>query len=101
MKIKTNNQWRELLSWCDLTEAQQADFDYDGADEGSYFMYKGHVHALADYPVFGSAWIAPLEPDSPFIGWDAAAHDTFFSGTCIKVSDCGDAVIVGSYYSSL
>lgn len=87
MKIKTNNQWRELLNWYDLTEAQQADFDYNGADEGSYFMYKGRVHALAEYV----RWNVD--------GWHGACNDTYFSGTCIKVSNCGDAVIVGYYYS--
>lgn len=99
MQIITNNQYRPLLEWYELTDKEQADFTYDGAEEGSYFKYKGDIHALADYPVFGSAWIAPLEPDSPFLGWDAAAHDTYFSGTCIKVSDCGEAVVVGTYCS--
>lgn len=99
MKIITNNQYRPQLDWYDLTAKEQADFDYAGAEEGSYFRYKGTVRALDEYPVFGSAVVAPLEPDSPFVGWDAAAHDTYFSGTCIKVSPCGEAVVVGTYYS--
>lgn len=99
MKIKTNNQWRELLSWCDLTEAQQADFDYDGADEGSYFIYKGHVHALADYTMFNSVWSTPTVEGDILHGWHASAMESAWTGTVIKVSDCGDAVTVGYYYS--
>ena len=99
MKIKTNNQWRELLNWYDLTDAQQADFDYNGADEGSYFMYKGRVHALADYTMFNSVWSTPTVEGDILHGWHASAMQTAWSGTVIKVSDCGDAVIVGYYYS--
>jgi hypothetical protein len=98
MQIITNNQPRPLLDWYELTPAQQADFDYEGADEGSYFMYRGQVHALADFPAFDSAWVAPLEADSPFKGWDAASHCTWSSGTLIKYTPCCEAVIVGRYY---
>ena len=99
MQIITNHQYRPILEWYQLSAKEQDDFDYEGADEGSYFKYKGNVHAMADYPAFGSAWVQPLEPDSPLQGWDAASHCTYFSGTLIKLSDCGEAVKVGMYYS--
>lgn len=99
MKIKTNNQWRELLNWYDLTESQQADFDYNGADEDSYFMYKGRVHALAEYTMFNSVWSTPTVEGDMLHGWHASAMQSAWTGTVIKVSACGDAVIVGYYYS--
>ena len=40
LTIKTNNQYRELLSWYDLTEKEKFEFDYDNAEESSFFRYK-------------------------------------------------------------
>lgn len=36
MKIKTNNQPRDILSWYDLTPAEQKEFDYLEEGEGSF-----------------------------------------------------------------
>ena len=99
MKITTNNQWRPTIGWCDLTVKEQADFDYDGADEGSYFRYKGDIRALADYTVFGSVWANPTVEGDILHGWHAVHNDSAFSGTLIKMSDCGEAVVVGTYFS--
>ena len=99
MEIKTNNQWRELLSYWELSAAQRTDFDYNGADEGSYFMYKGRAHALAEYTMFNSVWSTPTVEGDILHGWHASAMQSAWTGTVIKVSDCGDAVTVGYYYS--
>ena len=99
MQIITNNQWRPTLGWCDLSAKEQADFDYDGADEGSYFMYKGRAHALAEYTMFNSVWSTPTVEGDILHGWHASAMQSAWTGTVIKVSDCGEAVVVGSYYA--
>ena len=87
MIIKTNNQWRPTIAWCDLTAKEQADFDYSYADEGSYFRYKGVVYALSE-----------------FVRWDVPNWHGYYSvsnwgGLCIRLSDCGEAVVVGSCFS--
>lgn len=99
MQIITNNQYRPLLDWYELTDKEQADFDYDGADEGSYFMYKGRVHALAEYTMFNSVWSTPTVEGDILHGWHASAMQSAWTGTVIKVSDCGEAVVVGTYCS--
>ena len=40
MKIKTNNQPRDILSWYDLTPAERKEFDYLEEGDGSFFRYK-------------------------------------------------------------
>ena len=87
MTIKTNNQWRPTIGWCDLSAKEQAEFDYEGADEGSYFRYKGEVYAMSDF----IRWDVP--------NWHGVHGTSYFSGICIRLSDCGEAVVVGTYYS--
>ena len=99
MKIKTNNQWRELLSYWQLSAAQRVEFNCDGAEEDVYFMFKGRVHALAEYTMFNSVWSTPTVEGDILHGWHASAMDSAWTGTVIKLNDCCHKVIVGSYYS--
>ena len=87
----TNNQYREILSGYDIPESAQNDFDYmDDITEGSFFKYRGQYYSLDNFMVSNN-------PD--LSDWDAMESDTFFSATVIKLSDCGDSVLVGRIYS--
>ena len=88
MKIKTNNQPRDILSWYDLTPAEQEEFDY--LEEGSFFRYKNQVYYLGEFVRLDHTAI----PDK----WHGCASDSYFSGVLIRcTSDC-DQVIVGQYF---
>jgi len=86
MKITTNNQYRPILQWSDLTEEEQ-DFRYgiyDGVEESSFFEYKECVYDLNDF-----LYAKGLDK------WDGYHNETFFSSVVIKLSDCGESVRVG------
>jgi hypothetical protein len=91
MEIKTNHHFRPTLFWFELTDKEKQEYDYEDAQEWSYFRYKGWAYTLADFMRVGA--------HSPFQGWDAYHGGSFFSGVVIKLSDCGEAVKVGTYYS--
>ena len=88
MKIKTNNQPRDILSWYDLTPAEQKEFDYMEEGEGSFFRYKNQVYDLGE--------IMRIENVGQ---WQGYYSGTAFSGVLVRfTSDC-EQVIVGQYYS--
>lgn len=88
--IITNNQYRELLNWWDLTEKEQNELkdSYDNVTESQFFRYKNQIYDLSNFM-----------RSSHFKGWDGYAADSFFSGLLIKFSYCDDAVKVGLYLS--
>lgn len=49
MKIKTNNQPRDILSWYDLTTAEQKEFSYLEEGEGSFFRYEHCTYDLGEF----------------------------------------------------
>ena len=88
MKIVTNNQPRDIISWYDLTPAEQKAFDYLEEGEGSFFRYKGWVYDL------GGAMRIEGVAD-----WQGCYGETAFSGVLVRyTSDC-ERVIVGMYFS--
>lgn len=87
MAIKTNNQWRPTIGWCDLSDKEQAEFDYTGAEEGSYFRYKGVVYSLNEFMVC----------DIP--NWHGTYSVSNWGGILVRLSDCGEAVVVGTCFS--
>jgi hypothetical protein len=92
--IRTNNVPRDLLDWSDLTNKEQAEFDY--IDDPQYatqrfFRYRGWTY---DVQEFMSA-----NGNNALMGWDGYSSDSYFSGVLIKlVCEC-ERVIVASYYS--
>lgn len=91
MRIETNNQPRAILSWYDLTPAEQKEFNYLEEGAGSFFRYKGWVYNLGEF----------MRIDYTAINdkWHGYASDSYFSGVLIRyTSDC-EQVIVGSYFS--
>lgn len=91
MKIKTNNQPRDIISWYDLTPEEQKEFDYLEDGEGLFFRYKNQVYDLGKFMRVDHTTI----PDK----WHGYAADSYFSGVLVRyTSDC-EQVIVGSYFS--
>lgn len=97
--IKTNNQWRELISFDELSLDEQASHDYDEQELGTYFRYKGYAYNLGDFVKFGTPWSHQPEADDPLSQWDGILNESAFSGVLVKLSDCGDGVKVARYYS--
>lgn len=87
MEVTTNNHWRQILYWHDLTQKEQKELQdsYDSVKESNFFRYKGQIYDLSDF----------VRINMP--GWDASKPDSFFSGISVKVSECGDAIKVGQY----
>lgn len=92
--IRTNNVPRNLLDWSELTNKEQAEFDYIEEPEYAnqrFFRYRGWAY---DAHEFMSA-----NGNNELLGWDGYSSDSYFSGVLIKfVCDC-EQVVVGSYYS--
>ena len=88
MKIVTNNQPREVLTWRQLTPKEQKEFDYfNPSNIGQFFRYKGVVYDLGE--------VIRIEGVA---GWQGYYSGTAFSGVLIRyTSDC-DQVIVGTYF---
>lgn len=93
MKIITNNDPRPVLTWYDLTDFEQSNFDYLDSDDAqanaSFVRYRGWVYDLGEFM---------RAPDDlkPFHGYTS---DSAFSGVLCRFVDHGDSVIMGRYYS--
>lgn len=90
LTIKTNGHYRPLMCWEELTEKEREWHDWEGADEDSFFRYKGHAYHMGEFMRVGG---------EVFPSWDGAHSESYFSGVLVKYSNCGDAVKVGTYYS--
>ena len=90
MKIVTNNQPRDILTWYDLTPAERKEFDYLEEGEGSFFRYKNQAYDLGEF----------MRVDHTAIpgDWHGYAPGSYFSGVLVRgVADC-EQVIVGQYF---
>jgi hypothetical protein len=95
MKIKTNHQFRLLLSWHELTEAEQTEHAdaYKDVQQSTFFRYRNWVYDLNDFLRVESSHLPSAEHS--LCGWDGYQNETFFSSVVVKYSDCGEAVKVG------
>lgn len=93
LTIITNNQYREILYSHDVPEkVLKNDFDWMGVpEEFSFFKYRGQYYTLSNF--------MRIENNDKLKDWDGIESDSFFSGTLVKFSECGDSVKVGRYYS--
>ncbi|MDD1626888.1 MAG: hypothetical protein LUQ26_05345 [Methylococcaceae bacterium] len=94
MHIISNNQWRFLLNWFELTDKEQKEFDWEDVEcmEGdTYFRYRGQVYPLSNF--------MRIEEDHPLscLNWHGYEGHSYFNGVLVKLHDCGDSVIVGRY----
>ena len=95
MEIKTNHHYRPLLSWHELTDAEQAEHedDYDDVQESTFFRYCNWIYDMNDFLRVNDSHLPSAE--HWLYGWDGYKNDSFFSSVVIKYSDCGDAVKIG------
>ena len=98
MKIKTNNQPRDILTWYDLTPAEQKEFDYLEEGEGSFFRYKGWVYDLGEFMRTDVSIVLHPQRDS-LEKWHGYASGSYFSGVLVRYTSNCDQVIVGQYFS--
>lgn len=97
MKIKTNNQPRDVLTWYDLTPAEQKEFDYLDEGKGSFFRYKGLVYDLEEFMRI-DANISPHPQRDGWENWHGYASDSYFSGVLVRYTPDYEQVIVGMYF---
>ena len=111
-EVITNNQYRPILYFTDLSEKQQQqvmnDFDWiwnndgipidkesdlfwDKAMEYSFFVYKNDVYTTSNF-----MRINDYAPDL-FSGWDGYQSFGYVGGLVLKYSSCGDMVKIGWY----
>jgi hypothetical protein len=89
MKIITNNQYRPILNWHELTEAEQKELDmYEDVQESSFFRYRKWTYDLCDF------WRTDSN-DHWKDKWDGYKTDSYFSAILVKYSECGEALRVG------
>lgn len=50
MLIKTNNQYRNLLSWFELSDQEQDEFEgVANICQYDFVRYKGHIYIVSDF----------------------------------------------------
>ena len=96
MKITTNNQYRPILHWSELTEEEQTEYRdvYDDVEDSSFFRYRHWTYDLNDFLRVNDS-LNGKGKDHALYGWDGYHNETFFSSVVIKYSDCSDYVRVG------
>lgn len=101
LTVITNNVPRSILDGCQLTEKEQAEFDYpdwsaiaEGSDSASFFRYRGEIYDLAEFMTTSG-----MPQFSPLAKWHGYHSDTFFSGIVVRYAEDCDYVIVGRFYS--
>lgn len=95
--IKTNNQPRSIIYGYELTEKEQAEFDYiNDIESAQFFRYRGNLYDLGEF-----MYIDRKRESLPegFKHWHGYQSDSFFSGLLVKYTNDDDCVIVGTYYS--
>lgn len=91
MKITTNNQPRDIISWYDLTEKEQKEFDYINTEnqiDALFFRYKGNVYDIGE-----AVYITSMGD------WEGIYSQSYFHGVLIKIDPYMESVIVGQYFS--
>ena len=93
MKIVTNNKPRDIVSFFELKEKYQKEMIGifgEEAKELQFFTYKNDVYCLDDFCV--------VDKKGNLSYWDAAFGTSYFTAILIKLTNCGESVIVGRLY---
>ena len=106
LTIRTNNHWREPVSFYEMPKVAREQFDYVDNDSDRYgprfFEYRGcwydtgeffRIHAMSSSDPH--AMRAP--EDSPFHAWTGYQSDSFFSGVLIRYSEDFESIQVATY----
>jgi hypothetical protein len=100
LTVRTNNVPRDILSWFDLTEREQKEFDYLDTEERrmdtSFFRYKGNVYDLGDAMGIFRSDTCQMDP---LRDWHGYYGDSYFSGVLVRYADEFERVVVGQYFS--
>ena len=85
-----------LIYWQDLTPEEKKEFDYDSADEGTFFRYRDNTYDLCSFIRTNR------DGELAELGWQGVSQGTYDSGDVVKDFDNGDEITVaGFYYSSI
>lgn len=103
VEIVTNNHWRPVIPWYELTLDQRSEFDYlhwqdmeNGLDYAEFVAFKGQLYYVND---FVEAGIGNSQRPEWLKGWDNYMSDSFFSGLVIRYNGDGTEVVIGTYYA--
>jgi hypothetical protein len=96
MKIITNNHYRPVLYWHELTTEEQEELkdSYDTIEESSFFRFKDWCYDLNDFLRVNDS-LNGKGTDHELYGWDGYKNESFFSSVLVKLDDSGDSVKVG------
>ena len=96
MKITTNHQYRPVLSWFELTEKEQNEYQdaYDDVKESTFFRYRNWCYDLNDFLCVNDH-LNGRGQDHEMHGWDGYKNESFFSSVLVAFSDDHEAVKVG------
>jgi hypothetical protein len=95
MKIKTNNQSRQLINFEDLTEKEKLDFDWVGFEFGQvdFVRYKGLVFCLEEFCLCSDNELSAR-------GWQGIEGQSAFHAVVVKYDQYDrDYVVMGSVFS--
>lgn len=86
--IVTNNNWRPVLHWHDLTEKEQDEVkdNYETVKDSTFFRYKKQIYDLNDFLRVG---------EDLCHNWDGYMSETAFSAILVKYSKSNDSLRVG------
>jgi len=91
--IKTDHKWRDLVYRHDVpAKVLASQFDYQNPDDAidGFFCYRGYWYHIDGF----------MRSDNPeFKGWHGYASDSYFSGVLIQLSNDGEQIKVGTYFS--
>ncbi|MGQ4893356.1 MAG: hypothetical protein ACP6IQ_01885 [Candidatus Njordarchaeia archaeon] len=96
MRIVTNNQYRPILGFHDLTEKEKEEMiehfcnDEEYAIDSSYFRYRKTIYPLSEF--------VRVEDNNLKKEWDGVLSINAFKGVLIKVSNAMEAVKVATLY---
>jgi hypothetical protein len=106
-RVKTNHNYRPLISGWQLTDSERAEFDYiedwDNDTSNRFVRYRGQVYDTNEFSrIIGyDSELGPMgfshraSPDSELINWHGILTDSFFSAIVIKYSEDWESVKVG------
>lgn len=99
LTIKTNHQWRDLQYRADVpADILASQFDYQNAEEtlDGFFCYRGVWYHLDQFMRVDYGHSQNAFADGH---WDGYAGDSYFSGVVIKLSQDGEQIQLGTYFS--
>lgn len=99
LTIRTNNHWRELLSWHDLSDKEKGEYDWIKGPETSgesFFRYRKWTYCLSNFMRIDGK--DPENP-SPMDSWHGYESDSFFSGVVIRFDKDHERIQIGGYCS--